>query len=613
MTPQELLSAAQSFHQSGDLAAAEVAYRQILAATPYNTAAWSALAEILYRTGRNAEALETISQAAQSSPTDPAILLTHGIILNHEGRFDEAIAVFGRVIGLHPGLPEGYSRIATPLLATGRAEEAFRVCRRSLALRPDHMPTVVSLCNALSAVGDLDEVVSICRQALSRHPNYRTLYLNLGWALREQGKLDEAIAAYRDALGRGPDKQIWDDLLFTVHFHPAYDRQALFNEHRAWAEGFAKTQAGAPTVHTMDRSENRRLRLGYVAHDLGNNPLGRFLLPLFAHHDKSAFEVFVYCDRRRTDAVGGHLHEHADTWRTTGALSDERLAEQIRNDRIDVLVDLIMHSNGSRLLAFARKPAPVQVTYLAYASTTGLDTIDYRLTDHYLDPPRSDQSYSEKSVYLPDCYWCYPPPTEAPVVGPPPFERNGHIAFGCLNEFSKVTPDVLSKWSQILGRVQSSRLVFHTKPGSQRSIAARYLDQNGIDPSRITFVPRLGLPEYFATYNQIDIALDPFPYAGGTTTFDALYMGVPVVTLEGKTGVGRGGVSILSNLSLEDLIAPTPEHYIATAVALARDPARLTVLRQNLRSRLLSSPLCDARRFAGGVEALFLNMWRDFQ
>ena len=610
---QDAFSLAQSLHQSGDLPAAEAAYRQALSGDPKNTAAISALAEILYRTGRNSESLELVTAAASSFPFDPAVLLTHGIILTQEGRFEDAVDVLQQTIERHPNLAEAYSRLATPLLATGRALDAVLACRRSLALRPDHSPTTVSLCNALSAVGDLDEVVGLCRDALCRHPEHRTLYLNLGWALREQGKLDEAIALYNDALRRGPHKQIWDDLLFTLHFHPGYDRQALYAKHRVWAEQFAKPQAGSPIVHNVDRSQDRKLRLGYVAHDLGNNPLGRFLSPLLAHHDRAQFQVFMYCDRRRSDSVGERLLANADIWRSTGALSDQRLSEQIREDRIDILVDLISHSNGSRLLAFARKPAPVQVTYLASCSTTGLDTIDYRLTDRYLDPPDPpgcDQWCSEKNVYLPNCYWCYSPPPEAPPVCAPPSATTGHITFGCLNEFSKVTPAVLSTWSQILRRLPNCRLILHTKPGSQRAIAAQQFSQSGIDPARLTFVPRLPLPDYFAVYNGIEIALDPFPYAGGTTTFDALYMGVPVITLAGQTAVGRGGVSILSHLSLQELIAPEPEAYVQKALSLANDSLRLTEFRRNLRPRLLSSVLTDAERFTTCIEAALLKMWR---
>jgi predicted O-linked N-acetylglucosamine transferase (SPINDLY family) len=611
MNFREAFDRALALHKAGDLAGAEAAYRQVLGLEDQDTGALSGLAEVVYRAGRNSEAVGLISEAARKFPTDPSVQMTLAIILGHEGKFDQAVAVYRRLIALRPDLAEAYTRMATPLLATGRAHEAIEACRRSLELRPDHMPTTVVLCSALSGVGDLDEVVALCRDGLSRHPEFRTLCVNLGWALREQGKVDEAIACYREALGKGMHKQIYDDLLFTLHFHPGYGREEIYREHREWAETFARPRAGEVRPHGNDASPDRRIRLGYVAHDLGNNPVGRFMLPLLENHDRGGFEVFVYCDRRRADAVGDRLAAAAGVWRATGGVSDERLAERIREDRVDVLVDLIMHSNGSRLMAFARKPAPVQVTYLAYCSTTGLDSIDYRLTDWFLDPPGCPEFYSEKSVRLPKCYWCYAPPGEAPDVGPLPALSKGHITFGCLNEFSKVTHAALSTWCDVLRRVGGSKLLLHAKPGSQRAVVAEQVTRNGIDPARVEFVGRIPLAEYFSQYNRIDIALDPFPYAGGTTTLDALWMGVPVVTLAGDTAVGRGGVSILSMIGLADQLASlTPDHYVATAVSLASDVPRLSDLRQDLRQRVWRSPLPDSRGFTRGVEDAFRGMWR---
>ncbi|HEY8747236.1 MAG TPA: tetratricopeptide repeat protein [Tepidisphaeraceae bacterium] len=612
MTPQQTFEHAFARHRAGDFSGAELAYRQVLAHQANHVGAMCGLIEVLYRLGRAAEALGMIGDAINVNPTEPALRLTRGIVLNLEGRFEEAIAEFRQALVIRPDLAEAYSQIATPLLAIGRATEAIAACRRSLSLRPDHMPTIGVLCSALSGVGNLDEVIGICRDALWRHPEFRALYINLGWALREQGRVVEAINCYREALAAAPHKQIHNDLLFTLHFHGGYGRRELLEEHRRWAQIHAEPLRAGILAHKNDRSAERKIRLGYVAHELGNNPLGRFMLPLLENHDLRGFEVFCYCNRRRADSVGDRLAGSADVWRATGALSDEQLATLIRADRIDVLVDLVMHSNGSRLLAFARKPAPVQVTYLAYCSTTGLDTIDYRFTDRYLDPDSNDldADYSEKSIRLPNCYWCYPPPGESPEVGPPPASCNGYVTFGCLNEFSKVNAAVFATWFGLLRQVPNSRLILHAKPGSQRARALEQAGREGLDPGRLEFVGRLGLGDYFAQYNRIDIALDPFPYAGGTTTFDALWMGVPVITLAGQTAVGRGGVSILSNLGLDHWIAPTIGRYVAAAVELASDINAIGVFRQDARRRMLASGLTDGPRFARDVETAFREMWR---
>ena len=292
-------------------------------------------------------------------------------------------------------------------------------------------------------------------------------------------------------------------------------------------------------------------------------------------------------------------------------LSDERLAEVIRADRIDILVDLSAHMASNRLLVFARKPAPVQVTYLAYCSTTGLHTMDYRLTDPFLDPPGQPQPYySEESVWLPETYWCYRPLLDVPPAGPLPARAAGHVTFGCLNNFCKVTPSTLAAWRDLLGAVPGSRLLLHAHAGSHRERVRAFFAEGGVDSGRVEFVGLVPLPEYLALYDRIDVGLDPFPYAGGTTTCDALWRGVPVISLAGQTAVARAGLSILSNAGLPELVARTPEEYVRLATDLARDLPRLVSLRSGLRGRLERSPLTDAPRFARNVEGALRGMWR---
>jgi predicted O-linked N-acetylglucosamine transferase (SPINDLY family) len=291
-------------------------------------------------------------------------------------------------------------------------------------------------------------------------------------------------------------------------------------------------------------------------------------------------------------------------------LSDAALADAIRADRIDILVDLALHTAGNRMLVFARKPAPVQITMLGLPATTGLATMDYRLTDPYLDPPGTgDADYAEQSIRLPHCYWIFPIPDEAPPVAPLPALANGFVTFGCLNQFAKVTMPALELWVRILQAVPGSRLMVQAQTGSHLDAARALFEQGGIAGARVLFVPGVARRLYFERFGTIDLALDPFPYNGHTSTLDALWMGVPVVTLAGRTAVGRGGVSIMSNVGLPELIARTADEYVAIAAGLARDRKRLAALRTGLRERMQASPLTDGKSYTAAVEAAFRWMW----
>jgi predicted O-linked N-acetylglucosamine transferase (SPINDLY family) len=355
------------------------------------------------------------------------------------------------------------------------------------------------------------------------------------------------------------------------------------------------------------------LKIGYVSPDFRTHPIGRFMLPLLKAHDRKQFEIYCYSGTRFPDEVTSALRQHADIWHDAPNLSDPALANLIHRDRIDILVDLTMHMVHNRLLVFARKPAPIQITYLAYPGTTGLQAIDYRITDPYLDPPGMDEAvYSERTIRLPRSYWCYEPGLEAALdVAPVPLLRNGFITFGCQNNYCKISPQAWNAWQRILSAVPQSRLLVYTPPGDHRDTARQILADAGIDPSRLLFSESRNI-DYFRCYNRIDIALDSFPYVGGTTTCDALWMGVPVVTLAGRMASGRGGVSILTNIGLPDLIARTPEEYVAIAVALAADLPRLERLRSTMRDRMRNSPLMDPSPFAASMESIYRQVWREW-
>ena len=405
-----------------------------------------------------------------------------------------------------------------------------------------------------------------------------------------------------------------------MHYHPNYDAVAIFEEHRRWEQElapfiasplFPPLQKGGGEVNANDPSPDRRLRIGYVSPDFRDHVVGRNIWPLLRRHDHRQFDITLYAQLEKTDDTNAPFRQCADHWCPISDLSDNQVADKIRQDRIDILVDLALHTDGNRLPVFARKPAPVQVTFAGYPGTTGLKAIDYRLTDPYLDPPGMfDACYAETSYRLPHSFWCYDPPSDEPSVGPLPALEKGFVTFGCLNNFCKVNDGVLELWARVLKAVENSRLLLLTRHGSHRQRTLDFLARQGIAEDRVEFRVPKPLPEYLALYHQVDIGLDTFPYNGHTTSLDSYWMGVPVITLVGPTVVGRAGLSQLTNLGLNELVTTSPEGYIGQAARLANDLARLRDLRGGLRERMKRSPLMDAVGFTRGIEDAYRIMWR---
>ncbi len=364
-------------------------------------------------------------------------------------------------------MPRRYNNLGAALKGQGKLDTAVACYRRALELKPDDAETHNNLGAALQGQGKLDEAVACYRRALELKPDSAEAHNNLGTAFKDQGKLDEAVACYRRALELKPDSaEIHSNLVYTLNFCPGYDAQAICEEHRRWNQQHAEPLAKFIAPHANDRSPDRRLRIGYVSPDFRDHVVGLNLLPLFRQHDRRRFEIFCYADVLRPDAVTNRFQGHADGWRNAVGWTDEALARRIREDRIDILVDLTLHMARNRLLVFARKPAPVQVTFAGYPGTTGLAAIDYRLTDPYLDPPGlSDRHYSEESIRLPDTFWCYDPLAGEPAVNPLPALEKGCLTFGCLNNFCKINAFVLRLWAQ---SAQGRRALAIDDPGCRR-------------------------------------------------------------------------------------------------------------------------------------------------
>ena len=602
------------YSDMGELDLAFECYQKALKLRPEISETHSNIGNIFKKKGDLEKAIAYYRRALELKPNYAIAHNNLGVAYNEEGRLSEAVPAFRKALELEPNYVEALGNLGQTLSDLGDLTEAMNCYKRELELNPQNADIYVKIGNVCKDQGKLDEALSYYFQAIKRKPDHPDAHNNVGNVYKDQGKLDEALISFRQALdltkGYYP---IHSNVVYTQLFSDASDTETVFQEHLEWNRLYAEPLAEQIKPHENEKSTHRRLRIGYVSPDFRTHPVGRFIAPLLEAHDRQQFEVFCYAAVRRPDAVTDRCRLYANTWRNIASFSDEKLADQIRHDQIDILIDLTMHMGSHRLLAFARKPAPVQATYLAYCGTTGLGTIDYRLTDPYLDPHTENGSfYSEKSVHLPQTYWCYEPLTVTPASQPLPVTKPGQITFGSFNNFCKVGPKVLATWAKILQVVPHSRLVIHTQAGSHREDVVATFAAQGITGDRLVFMGYLPMDQYLGSIQQTDIALDPFPYCGGTTTCDALWMGTPVVSLAGSTAVGRGGVSILSNIRLPELIAHSPEEYIKIAVELAENHQRLTTLKAGLRERMRTSPLMDKTRFAQNVESAYRQMWKDY-
>lgn len=624
------------------------AYRAALEHHPGDAKIHNNLGAAFYNSGQFDPAITELRKALEGQPNFPDALNNLGNALFLKGELDWAITAYEHAVELNPDLIDAQINLANALDRGGRREESLEAHLRIARARPDHAPTHVaigdayyfqgkwdeaadayrraidlqpnddhaqlSLGNALSAKMDLDGAVAAFRTATLLQPESVEAHNNLGVALKEQGHLDDALECCDKALSIDPgNAAVHSNLVYLLSFHPGYDGPALAKAQRKWNDRHAQPLKSSLQPHRNDRSLDRRLKIGYVSPDFRQHVVGQNILPLLSQHDRERFEVFCYATSARSDAFTELLRPHADMWRNAASRTDEELAEIIRQDQIDILVDLSLHMAHNRLRVFARKPAPVQVTYLGYCASTGLEAMDYRLSDPYLDPSDADLSlYSEKTIRLPETYWCYGCAGPTPEPSPPPSAAAGYITFGCLNNFAKTSWAALDLWAQVLQAAPKSRMMIHSYPGSHLDEVRERFSRKGVAPDRLEFVAKLPWPQYVALYSRIDIALDPLPWGGGITTCDALWMGVPVVSLVGQTAVGRGGKSILSNIGLGELAARRPRQYVQTAIALAESPARLAELRGNLRHRMLTSPLMNARKFARNVETAYREMWRQW-
>jgi predicted O-linked N-acetylglucosamine transferase (SPINDLY family) len=494
--------------------------------------------------------------------------------------------------------------------------EAVACFERALALDPTLSDSELGLGVVAQHSGRFDEAVSRYERVVASQPEHASAHNNLANTLLLIGRLDEALVHYHAERALRPDNAASaSNLLLARQYDPSIDRKALAAEAQAWNTQFAAPLATDARPHQHDRSPERRLRIGYVSADFRRHPVGYFLEPILRHHNPAHVELYCYAGNNTEDDLTARLRASAQVWRPTLGLDDSTLAEQIRADGIDILVDLAGHTSGNRLLTFARKPAPVQVSWLGYVDTTGLDAFDAVIADATFCPPDEEWSFAERVVRLPSVRWCYAGPEGAPPIAPLPALERGTVTFGCFNNLAKLTPEVIALWADVLVAVPGSRLLLNSVGFESEQERARYLalfEARGISPERIEIEGKSSHAAYLATYARVDIGLDPFPFNGGTVTAESLWMGVPQVTLYGDRPVGRMGAAQLGAIGLSALVARSQAEYVRIAADLAGDLPRLAELRAGLRDRLRASPLGDVPTFTRDLEAAYRAHWRSW-
>ncbi|HEX8524529.1 MAG TPA: tetratricopeptide repeat protein [Tepidisphaeraceae bacterium] len=599
----------EALRKTNQLDDAMDAMQQSLALRPDNALTWYNIGLIHSLRQQFAESAEAYRKATALRPDFAIAWNNLGLALAHLERVDEAASAFEKAVALDPALDYPYMNLAMARSRAERDDEAIALCQKGLSLNPKNPSGYYNLALILVKRARLAEALAAYLRAIELAPGHALAHNNAGNIYRDLGMPDDAIREIRRSLGLESNHLLHVNLLHALYSSALVDPMEVRREHEKWAED--ATRSITPFARWSSGQSNR-LRVGYVSPDFREHSVAYFLEPILANHDRARFEIYCYSDVKQPDATTERLKTYAHTWRDVIDQSDEELADVIHHDGIDLLIDLAGHTTGNRLLTFARKPAPTQASYIGYPNTTGLKAIDYRITDALADP--IDAQWTEKVIRVPGCFLCYRIPTSLPDVSPLPAQSAGHITFGCFNAVSKLNDTVLSLWSRLLAEMPTARLMLKglifIDPVTKAFWQDR-LKRAAIDPARVDLITRTKTQsEHLALYNKVDIALDPFPYNGTTTTCEALAMGVPVLSLQGNSHISRVGVSLLTTVGLSDWVAEDQDQYVHKARKRASDLESLSRLRQQLRNQLKLSPLCDEPPFARTIESAYIEMTR---
>lgn len=596
-------------HQRGDGGSALALHQRAIALAPGLAEAWCNRGDLLSDLGRLRDAEADFARAAELAPDLAPAWFNLGNVRLRLGRAAEAEPCYRQAVRLLPGLPLAHAQLARSLDAQGRPDEAAQAMARACRLAPEDWRLLTELGTMRQQAGQVAAAQEALRAAIGLRPSHAAAHYNLGNAFYGEGRAAEATACWKAAWDIDPRLiEAASNHLNGLHYLPGLTGAQVAEAHRRIMD---RRRVPAPPPHQNRPEPDRVIRVGYVSADFRRHPLGLLIRPVLAGHDRARVFAACYSTGRGNDDVTAGLKAAADLWRDAAALDDEALARQVRDDGIDILVDLDGHTAGNRLGLFARKPAPVQVGWLGYPFTTGLAAVDYALTDRATVPPEAEPWFREQVAVLPGSRLCYQGP-DLPVAPLPPSRRRGHVTFGSFNNIAKLNDLVIASWARILNRVPGSRLILKWPHLESGEVAGRFraaFATHGVAPERLELRGNSPPEELMAEYAEVDIGLDPFPYSGAFTSCEALWMGVPVVTLPGPRPFSRQTLALLAAMGLEDELArPDLAAYEDLAVALAEDPDRLADLRHRLRPAMARG-VADAGAHVAAVEDFFRRAW----
>ncbi|HEY8084078.1 MAG TPA: tetratricopeptide repeat protein [Methylophilaceae bacterium] len=564
------------------------------------------------QTGQFAEAEILYQTYLRYDPKNAEVFYNHGLALQRQGKLEPAITAYRHALELKPGLIAALQNMGEALHVQGNLNEAENTYLQALALKPDHIEVLNNLGIVLKDQGRLDEAIGHYQHSLQLDPQYFKAYNNLANAYKEIGLLDQAVVTYQKALELNPGHvETLSNYLFVLSIHPRCSPSQYLENARHYADIVGKLATPYLEWPTLTDKEHSSLKIGLVSGDLRTHPVGFFLESILAHLNTGMIELVAYSTKPQEDALTARIKPYFSAWHSLVGMSDQTAAHKIHSDGIQILIDLAGHTAHNRLPIFAWKPAPVQMSWLGYFASTGLAEMDYVLSDSVSTPPSQQQHFTETICYLPDTRLCFTVPSASEVT-PLPALRNGYITFGCFQNLAKLDDAVLAAWAQILQSLPNARLRLQSH--QLKSVAIRKLmleraQQQGIPMERIVLVEPGSRESYLAAHAEVDVILDTFPYPGGTTTCEALWMGVPTITLAGETLLSRQGASMLSCAGLFDWVATDAQDYVNKAINRSNDLQALATLRGRLRQQTQDSPLFDAPRFARHLEQALTGIW----